>query len=677
MARQLFIDDRLSNDYLALVEKHKACALLEFWKKTFSPLEFLVKEQIENCAPSANFLSTLYFLGSFSRGVAGLNSDLDLMSLSGDEAELESFNIKMREVFRNYSLKAVSSVEEFVKVSDPKGLLSGWFLKPIFGGKDIQVKMQTTTSALRLDDLEVFLKTEDKKRRKRYGERPGRINYNVKYGPGGAMDLLLLAWRRSLAKEDVDLYKQALFLYKAKTLFHSISDSESLQLVDVGKYAKSFGLPSEQDFFQKFFTTVHGISKALEVKKTSKSKYSVKNLLGGVASLEEISHAEVELTKVRGYVLSPSYHIWTVDQHILTCILETQNFIEEYKEKLSLNAEDQAILQWAAFFHDLKKGGEESHSVLGAQAVQDFGARHGWDPARIELVSWLVREHLTFVKNSFKTDPHHEDFVKNLALRGCEGRRARLLFVLTCADIKATNPATWSEWKRGILERALDRVLGVKETLKEDLTKELKRNEVALAVLEGLSVKEISMVPSELLLSDLKSLGKEGIAFYELDDRFWVRAYFNQDEFGFAEKFINSFIGVGAYIHHAVFKTLQTQGGIKEGAVYNWVCVESGVSFTAFKNRFSVAFKNYKESQAEEILKDVEFRRIRKTFTRANYAVISFKGTSHRGALVSAIKTLKEAGLNIEWGHAVRWGEETEDVFGVSFPDNPDWTFLT
>ena len=62
---------------------------------------------------------------------------------------------------------------------------------------------------------------------------------------------------------------------------------------------------------------------------------------------------------------------------------------------------------------------------------------------------------------------------------------------------------------------------------------------------------------------------------------------------GFAEKFIRGIGDAGGYIHHAVFVTLKKTSG-----VYDWVCVESGVSLKAFKIRFLNAMK---EDQKEEI----------------------------------------------------------------------------
>ncbi|MGH1467911.1 MAG: HD domain-containing protein [Bdellovibrionales bacterium] len=673
MARQLFIDDKINEELCLKVLESKTLEPKAFWGKTFGALESHVKNFLmESVAP--NFLDKIYFMGSFSRGVAGVQSDLDLLCLSEDSKEIEEINESLRTVFRNYSLKRVDSLKQFVEVSDAKGLLSGWCLTPVFGGEDVKSELRDLILKNRIEEIGAFLQTENQVRYKRYGERPGRVNFNIKYSPGGFLDLMQVGWRASISGNKTDeLDEEALFLYKVRSLIHLTTESNKLQLTKVKNYAEAFGFYDEQDFFKKFYSTVLFISTALDRYKKIEGVYSLKAALFDVANAEELSHAEAELLKVRGVVLAPSYHVWTVDQHILTCIFEVKKFIKEYEEELSLTETEKTVLQWAAYFHDLKKGEEESHSILGAKAAQEFGKRHGWDPNRTELVSWLVREHLTLVKYSFKMDPFHPDFVKSLALRGCEGRRAVLLFVLSCADIVATNPSTWSDWKRGMLKKGLEQILGVRDTVKEELLSSLaKSSQKGLGVLEGLSVKEICMVPYPILLEDLKSLDGEGFSFFEFEGKYWIRSYFEADDFGFAEKFIESLQLVGAYIHHAVFKSLTSTG-----EVYNWVCVESGVSLKAFQTRFLMSFKSYESKKRVKIKDAIGFIRIRRTFFKKNYAVVSFKGKDRAGALVEAIRTLKKSHLNIEWGHAVTWGEEIEDVFGVSFEENVDWSFLT
>lgn len=673
MARQIFIEESLNEDFHSQVLKNKKEPLDIFWEKTFCPLKALVLEQIEECLPDPSVGSKLYFLGSFSRGMAGSGSDLDLLLLSDDEKEAFRFNENLRTVFSSYSLKRLSSIEELGEKSDEKGLLSAWFLEPAFDGKDVKEEVRAWIKKNRKDEIENFFKKENSSRYKRYGGRPGRLNFHIKNSPGGLLDLTQLQWRESFLENDLGLEKAEKFLYKTRCLFNLYSGADTLNFSDVPQISKDFSYLDEQIFFKELFSSLIYISTLLNTYRGHEDRFNLKKLLGGVASLEEMSNAEALLYVVKGLVLSPSYHVWTVDQHILTAIDEVTDFSQKFKEAYQITQSEIEILKWAAFFHDISKGQEGAHSILGAAEAQEFGKKHGWSSEKTETVSWLVREHLTLVKNAFKMDIYHKDFVRKLALRGCEGRKAVLLFVLSCADIKATNPSSWSEWKEGALKEALNQILGVKNNLKEKILKEVTLNSIASEVLEELSLKEICMVPFDLLVKDLKAVKSEGVVFYEHENRTWVRVYSEKDEFGLAEKFIEALFMAGAYIHHASFKTLRSSS-----AVYNWVCVETGVSPKAFKNRFKLIFEKVpKIEESREAVEGVKFRRVRRTFLKNNYAVVSFKGEDKAGALISAVRTLKESGLNIQWGHAVTWGAEIEDVFGVSFKEEPDWSFLT
>lgn len=670
MARQLFVDEALNKKFSSLLLEKKHLKPEAFREEVYSSLLNETLLQIKSCTESKEILESLYFLGSFSRKAAGVFSDLDLLYFGEKTPGFEAFNTSLRKVFRNYSLKQVESVDEFLEKSDSKGLLSLMSITSVFNENLSPAITDLVSRVHKSEDVESFLRTENQSRHKRFGGRPGRLNYNIKQSPGGVLDLTQLMWWISFKGLEFDLRKEEGFLYKARSLFHAFGDADSLKLNDVEKYSEAFSFLEDQEFFKKFYQVTFSVFSLLQSVKKDENVFSLTKLLADVSTPTELAQAEVELYKVRGVVLSPSYHIWTVDQHILACIVEVKKLIEKYRDEFALTIEEEAILVWSAFFHDLKKGEKESHSVLGAQAAQEFSIKNNWSIQRTKRISWLVREHLTLVQTSFKMDPFHMDFVKFLALRGCEGRKAVLLFILSCADIKATNPDSWSEWKRSVLRTALNRILGVQTDLRSKLQKSLVGNEKGLSILKDLKLKDLYMLPRASLVEDLKVVDEEAFSFYEIDDKYWVRAKVNEDEAGFAEKFICGVAGAGGYIHHAVFVTLQNSKGI-----YNWACVESGVSLKAFKIRFLHAMKS--EQGVEVQHPEYQFNVIRKTFSKGDYAVVSFRGPDEAGAVVRAVRFLNAAGLSIEWGHSVTWGDDIEDVFGVSFSSEPDWKFLT
>lgn len=673
MARQLFIDTKKNDEVAESIKSFLYEPIHEFRDKLHDFLIGQIKAELRQNSET-ELLDTMYFLGSFSRELGGYGSDLDLLFIAPKADQLARFNSKIREVFRNYSIRTADSVEDYVTRSDAKGLLSGWFLKPVFNGVELRQSFREAVLNKRDGEVVEFLDKESLSRQKRFGKRPGRIHFNIKHSPGGLIDLRHLDFLITKNNQSIDLKREEDFLYKVRTLNQFFAESDSLQVSLVKDYKNYFSMKSDREFYRVFFKSVSRVFEELCKVKDALKNETLEALLlksGLVFTNRELESVKILLGDIKGLVLAPSYHTWTADEHTLKAVEEAALIADEYKNEFSLTQSEIQMLLWAAFFHDIKKGKTESHSILGSKAVQDFGGEHAWDSKQTQWVSWLVREHLTLVKYSFKSDPFEPEFLKNLALRGCTGRKAVLLFLLSCADLKATNPASWSEWKRRVLKQALGQILGEENKMKNELISHLKPGTKGEQLAQTLRLKEICLVPFELLKKDLQHLDEEGFRFFDFDGKIWVRSYQEKDESRFAKRFLEGLFLSGAYVQHALFKT------IEEG-IYNWACVEAGVSTYAFEKRFLMMLEKYEESDAGGpiSLPNYTFNKIKITFLKSSYAVLSFKGEDKKGALFEALRILDAYNLNIEWGHAVTWGDEIEDVFGVSFHTEPDWSFL-
>ena len=109
------------------------------------------------------------------------------------------------------------------------------------------------------------------------------------------------------------------------------------------------------------------------------------------------------------------------------------------------------MLYIAALFHDIGKGRGGDHSELGARSALAFCRRHGLDRYDSRLVEWLVRHHLLMSHTAQRRDISDPDVISEFARALGNLEHLDYLYLLTVADIRATNPNLWSEWKDALL----------------------------------------------------------------------------------------------------------------------------------------------------------------------------------------------------------------------------------
>jgi [protein-PII] uridylyltransferase len=117
----------------------------------------------------------------------------------------------------------------------------------------------------------------------------------------------------------------------------------------------------------------------------------------------------------------------------------------------------------AALFHDIAKGRGGDHSDLGEHEVRVFCRQHGVAKDDMQLIAFLVREHLTMSRVAQKEDLSDPEVIHAFAKRVGNERYLRALYLLTVADIRGTSPKVWNAWKGKLLEdlyRASAAVLG-------------------------------------------------------------------------------------------------------------------------------------------------------------------------------------------------------------------------
>lgn len=155
------------------------------------------------------------------------------------------------------------------------------------------------------------------------------------------------------------------------------------------------------------------------------------------------------------------YHQFTVDEHTIQCIatlakIERRELTESLPTSsrvLENNPVNRRVLYVALLCHDIGKGRNEDHSILGARIARKVAPRLGLDEQESETVEWLVRNHLLMSDMAQKRDLSDPRTIRDFARAVQTKRRLDMLLVLTCCDIMGVGPNTWNNWKATLLRR--------------------------------------------------------------------------------------------------------------------------------------------------------------------------------------------------------------------------------
>jgi [protein-PII] uridylyltransferase len=163
--------------------------------------------------------------------------------------------------------------------------------------------------------------------------------------------------------------------------------------------------------------------------------------------------------RVVGQMQHDLYHVYTVDEHILKVVRNLRRFaVPELAHEFPLcsrlmsDFEHPEVLYLGGLFHDIAKGRGGDHSQRGKVDARRFCKAHGLLQDDVDLVSWLVEDHLTMSTTAQKQDLTDPEIIRSFAARVRDDRRLVALYLLTVADIRGTSPKVWNAWKAKLLE---------------------------------------------------------------------------------------------------------------------------------------------------------------------------------------------------------------------------------
>ena len=148
------------------------------------------------------------------------------------------------------------------------------------------------------------------------------------------------------------------------------------------------------------------------------------------------------------------FHAYTVDEHTLFVVSNLRRFAlprfdHEFPHcsQIMQSIEAPEIVYLAGLFHDIAKGRGGDHSELGAVDAAAFCLEHGLSKYEARTVAWLVRYHLILSTTAQKKDLGDPDVIAEFAKLVGDPLHLDYLYVLTVADVRATNPKLWNSWK--------------------------------------------------------------------------------------------------------------------------------------------------------------------------------------------------------------------------------------
>lgn len=174
--------------------------------------------------------------------------------------------------------------------------------------------------------------------------------------------------------------------------------------------------------------------------------------------------------RIMGRMQFDLFHVYTVDEHTLNVVRNARRLaIPEFRDELphassiSQQITHPEILILGALFHDIAKGRGGDHSELGALDALHFCQHHGLSEEDAAQVSWLVRRHLLMSLTAQRRDISDPEVVLEFAQEVRTIERLNLLYLLTVADIRGTNPELWNSWKASLLSTLYHATLAVLE----------------------------------------------------------------------------------------------------------------------------------------------------------------------------------------------------------------------
>ncbi|MCC7463419.1 MAG: [protein-PII] uridylyltransferase, partial [Gammaproteobacteria bacterium] len=198
------------------------------------------------------------------------------------------------------------------------------------------------------------------------------------------------------------------------------------------------------------------------------------------------------------------FHAYTVDAHTLFVVSNLRRLaMPQFDHELPLvspimqQLPKPEVAYLGALFHDIAKGRGGDHSELGAVDAEAFCLEQGLMRYDARMVAWLCKNHLLLSVTAQKQDIGDPQVVADFARRVGDETHLDYLYVLTCADVRGTNPRLWNSWKASLFHDFYEKVKrALRRGLESPIDQEelLRENQAAARALLGSALADAAAV---------------------------------------------------------------------------------------------------------------------------------------------------------------------------------------
>lgn len=271
--------------------------------------------------------------------------------------------------------------------------------------------------------------------------------------------------------------------------------------------------PEHKAMFMKIMSQPHGITYVLR----RMNRYSI--LAAWIPAFSNIV----------GRMQFDLFHAYTVDDHTLRLIRNLrQHSTDKGQNALPFSSmifntiPNHSLLYLAGIFHDIAKGREGDHSELGAVDAYEFCRSHKLNSFDSHLVSWLVKNHLIMSMTAQRKDLSDPNVIGDFAATVVSASRLDYLYLLTIADMRATNPEMFNSWKASLLKELYEKTRrllkrGIAPANYEELLEQKKE-----AIIEQLPIRKITKERGAIYC---ESMGNEYLIHHSVDTILWQMTY--------------------------------------------------------------------------------------------------------------------------------------------------------